>query len=363
MRNLLLWTNMYPTSLAPYYGTFVRSTEQAWRKALGGDNVQLVAIDEKPVSRFNKVVLYSGLMFRCLFSLFNKPSGTLLEVHYPVYFLPILCLAKIFGNKKYIILRFHGSDLQKLVASRLFTTLFRCIKNDVSLYVVPSDYYRERVSSQLNISMDSVVKVYPDCVTGEGFSSSNNQKSVTDGAFFHIGFVSRLEPLKNCQELIEAFAKLNIPSAHLTIVGDGSQRQSLEALVQQLSLSSQVTFKGAVARQHLPEIMEKFSVFIFPSIAETESFGLVALEALACGTPVIANQQLKAAEEYLAEGENGFFYSDGANGLCRAIEAFYALPDVTKAELSLQAKNVQQKFNYDEVFTAGVEKILARANS
>lgn len=38
---------MYPTASAPHYGTFVRSTEQAWRKALGDENVELVAIKEK----------------------------------------------------------------------------------------------------------------------------------------------------------------------------------------------------------------------------------------------------------------------------------------------------------------------------
>lgn len=347
---------MYPTRKAPYYGTFVRSNEKAWRKALGEDSVKLVAIRDKPMSAFQKVIFYAELLIKCLWSLYQKPKGSVLEVHYPVYFLPVLYVAKMLGRKHYLVLRFHGLDLKQVIDSKFFMFLFRRVQDQVDLYVVPSDFYRKKVSQELNVPIEKVIKVFPDCV-GESFSSTPFDESNSNDDSFVIGFVSRLERKKNCHELIEAFAKLQIPNARLVIVGDGTQRKNLEALAEQLGVSSSITFFGAVPRERLPSIMSCFSVFIFPST--TESFGLVALEALACGAPVIANAHLEAASEYLEVGYNGYFYSGGVDGLCHAIEEFYALPEDVKAELAANALKVVQRFDYHHVFTQGVERILS----
>lgn len=363
MKRLLLWTNMYPSHKAPYYGTFVHSTEKAWRKVLGEENVELVAIKEKPNGVLSKVCLYAGLLLRCIASLFNSSNSTIVEIHYPVYFLPVICLIKVLRVKRYIVLRFHGSDLKKINDVPFFSLLFKFVKNEVQLYVVPSDYYREKLSKELNLPIEKIVKVYPDCVGGEEFTSGENKKAYVSEVVFNIGFVSRLEPMKNCRELIEAFAKLPIPNACLTIIGDGSERQQLEALALKLGLSSQVKFLGAIERRKLPFYMEEFSVFVFPSISETESFGLVALEALSCGIPVIANKKLEAASEYLQDGRNGFFYEKGVDGLAQAIEDFYQLSHSSKIELSSEARKVQQQFSYYNVFTSGVNSILSRQQS
>lgn len=362
MKRLLLWTNMYPTNCAPFYGTFVRSTERAWKQVIGESNVMLVAIRKKPTGKLSKVMLYADLIIRCVFSVFSQPKSAMLEIHYPVYFLPVLFLSKLLGKKRYTVLRFHGSDLKKITGSRFFTALFNAIKEDVDLYVVPSDYYREKVSDELKLPIEKVIKVFPDCVGEEFFARGDvdKQELQNDGDTFSIGFVSRLETVKNCHELIEAFSKLGIPGAKLTIVGDGSQRSALEALAERLGVAEEVEFKGALAREQLPAIMATFDVFVFPSVSETESFGLVALEALACGTPVIANHQLKAANEYLDNNRNGYFYSDEAEGLSRALNSYYSMSSVAKADMSEEAKKVRQKFSFHNVFSLGVESILSR---
>lgn len=250
MKRLLLWTNMYPTNCAPFYGTFVRSTERAWKQVIGENNVMLVAIRKKPTGKLSKVMLYADLIIRCVFSVFSQPKSAMLEIHYPVYFLPVLFLSKLLGKKRYTVLRFHGSDLKKITGSRFFTALFNAIKEDVDLYVVPSDYYREKVSDELKLPIEKVIKVFPDCVGEEFFARGDvdKQELQNDGDTFSIGFVSRLETVKNCHELIEAFSKLGIPGAKLTIVGDGSQRSALEALAERLGVAEEVEFKGALAR-------------------------------------------------------------------------------------------------------------------
>ncbi|MFC7367400.1 glycosyltransferase [Vreelandella zhaodongensis] len=357
MSRVLLWTNMYPTESAPYYGTFVRATEQAWRKELGDENVELVAIKEKPASALSKIKLYANLLARCFFSLFRQRSGTILEVHYPVYFLPLLYLAGFFKAKRfYIVLRFHGTDLDQITRSKIFRTLFQCVQKRVDLCVAPSEYFRYKLSQELNFPIEHVVKVYPDSV-GKDFVN-NEAKRITDDDTFTIGCVSRLEPNKNCQELLHAFAQLSIPNKRLIFIGDGSQRATLKTLAKRLNIESLVSFKGAVPRPELPGEFAQFSVFVFPSLKE--SFGLVAVEALACGVPVIANAKLHAANEYLEEARNGYFYHNGAEGLKDVIEAFHALPQGQRLALSQQATLVSEKFNYEQVFSHGVTEIMSR---
>lgn len=361
MKRLLLWTNLYPTKAAPHYGTFVKSTEHAWRQALGSDNVQLVAIREKPTSKLSKLKLYAGLLTRCARSLYNKPTGTLLEVHYPVYFLPLLYLLSLAKPKHFfLVLRFHGTDLAQIAGSRLFRSLFDKLKGSVDLCVAPSEHFRQQISTQLNVPLSRIIKVYPDSV-GEHFAASERAAPAAASEVFTVGCVSRLEPGKNCQTLVKAFARLTIPNKRLVIVGDGSQRAALEKLANEVGVSDITTLTGALPREQLPEVLASFSVFVFPSVRE--SFGLVAVEALACGVPVIANEKLHAAKEYLQEGRNGYFYEDGVEGLVTAIETFYAQPEAVRVALSEQAKNVRHQFSDQQVFTQGVNEILSKQQS
>lgn len=352
---------MYPTQKAPYYGTFVRSTEQAWRAVLGSDNVALVAMREKPVGMLAKIFLYTDLMVRCILSLVKKPHGTLLEVHYPVYFLPVLLLLKVFRKKFAVVLRFHGSDLKKIKSSRFFSYLFNKVKKEVTLYAVPSDYYVRKLTEELDVPSRQVVKVYPDCVGGSSFGSDASESKTYDvHESYSIGYVSRLEKEKNCEELIKAFAKLGQRHASLLIVGAGSQRCHLEALVDRLGIKHQIVFRGALPREELPEVMASLDIFVFPSLSETESFGLVGLEALSCGTPVIANGVLQGAKEYLVHGENGFFYHEGVSGLTEALQHYHDLPADKKKAMSINALQVRDKFSYENVFIKGAETVLVK---
>ncbi|HYS29033.1 MAG TPA: glycosyltransferase [Candidatus Limnocylindria bacterium] len=116
-------------------------------------------------------------------------------------------------------------------------------------------------------------------------------------------FAGRLERLKGAETLLEAFALLqrrppvSQPTA-LIVIGDdshngaiesradGGERRRLEALAAQLGIAGSVRFMGAVAQGALATYLSLADVCVVPSY--TESFGLVALEAAACGTPVVA---------------------------------------------------------------------------
>lgn len=105
--------------------------------------------------------------------------------------------------------------------------------------------------------------------------------------------VGTLEPRKNYERLIEAFALLKgrVPSASdvkLVIVGQkGWLYEGIFAAVERLNLQGEIIFSGYVADEDLPALYSAAELFVYPSLYE--GFGLPPLEAMACGTPVVAS--------------------------------------------------------------------------
>jgi len=126
--------------------------------------------------------------------------------------------------------------------------------------------------------------------------------------------VSRLsEPRKNVDRVIQALAQLN---GHIdfryTIIGDGAFKPQLEMLVNNLGLEDKINFLGRQPIEKVFESMCQADLFVLPSSTlpdSHEGFGIVYLEAAACGTPSLATRQAGAIEA-IGDGESGFFVDD-----------------------------------------------------
>lgn len=142
-------------------------------------------------------------------------------------------------------------------------------------------------------------------------------------------YVGRLSPIKGADRLLRAMACLQgADRARLVIVGgdDGHapERQNLQRLTRELGMQDRVAFMGRVEHEKLPPYYCAADVVVLPSRYET--FGLVALEALASGTPVVATP-VGAMESIIHQGETGEVVSNGAPRLLAAgIERFIAKP-------------------------------------
>ncbi|EKQ53583.1 MULTISPECIES: glycosyltransferase [unclassified Clostridium] len=111
-----------------------------------------------------------------------------------------------------------------------------------------------------------------------------NDKNMNKGfGFFSCAF---LEEGKGMEDLIKAFAKtFKNENVTLRIGGDGTIKPSLEKLIKELNMENQIKLLGALSREEVSNEMKKCDVFALPS--EHETFGVVYIEALACGKPVI----------------------------------------------------------------------------
>jgi D-inositol-3-phosphate glycosyltransferase len=120
-------------------------------------------------------------------------------------------------------------------------------------------------------------------------------------------YVGRLEPLKGIDILIRAMARLNHSAARLIVVGGDAhaapQVRRLTRLAAELGIKDRVTFAGAVEQSDLPRYYNAADVCVMPS--HYESFGLVAVEAMACGTPVIASR-VGGLTTTIEDGKTGY---------------------------------------------------------
>jgi D-inositol-3-phosphate glycosyltransferase len=138
-------------------------------------------------------------------------------------------------------------------------------------------------------------------------------------------YVGRLAPIKGIDRLLEAltYIKQAKPLRLLIVGGDGQntrESQDLQRLSRELGIQDAVTFVGRVEHESLPSYYCAADVLVLPSHYET--FGLVALEALASGTPVVA-ARVGAMETILREGKTGSVADDGTPRLLAAgVEEF-----------------------------------------
>jgi D-inositol-3-phosphate glycosyltransferase len=182
------------------------------------------------------------------------------------------------------------------------------------LIVTPTETGREELVRHYGASSDKVSLV-PCGVNLEQFrvldkAQARRQLGLDDAKIAL--FVGRIDPLKGIEKLIKALAYLrDIQGLRLVIIGGGENSQSeierLRELAVSLNLHNSVAFPGLVKHEQLPYYYSAADICVVPSYYE--SFGLVALESLACGTPVVATD-VGSHRYVIREGETGYVVAD-----------------------------------------------------
>ena len=121
-------------------------------------------------------------------------------------------------------------------------------------------------------------------------------------------YVGRIEPLKGIDVLLEAAALLDRSDDIRVLIvggspGNDAELGRLKALTTELGIESMVTFTGAIKQNKLPDYYSAADVFVLPS--HSESFGLAALEAMACGAPVVVSR-VGGLKTFIDNGETGY---------------------------------------------------------
>ena len=155
------------------------------------------------------------------------------------------------------------------------------------------------------------VKIIPNFVDSNKFTpelrSQSRRSAFARPGEFLLGHISNFRPVKRVLDVIRTFHILHrsLP-AHLMMIGEGVDLEPARNLAAELGILEHVTFMGPVDR--VPEVLSQLDLFLLPS--EYESFGLAALEAMACGVPVVASST-GGLPEVVEDGKCGYLCEVG----------------------------------------------------
>jgi glycosyltransferase involved in cell wall biosynthesis len=132
------------------------------------------------------------------------------------------------------------------------------------------------------------------------------------GAPVVLGFVKHLLPKYGPDVLLEAFATIHQkrPQTRLILAGRGTMRDTLAGRAEELGLSQAVVFPGRVPHTDVPQLMRSLDLLVMPSIYESETFGVAAIEASASGVPVVASR-VGGVPEAVRHGQTGLLVPPG----------------------------------------------------
>lgn len=323
---LLVISNMYPSQSHPSYGVFVENFCAQLQQL--GVAYRLCAM-RRHTGPLQKILGYGRFylesFFLCLFGRWDA-----VYVHYASHSSPGVLLARRL-RKFPIYTNVHGSDvIPESAFQEEFQRFARRILRLSQKVIVPSPYFAACVARKYDLPMEKIA-VYPSGGVDENLF---HPREKTPSPVFTFGFVGRIAHGKGWETLLRACAIMPDTNYRLLLAGDGPEREAMEAMVRQLGLADRVTLLGAVPHRELPMLYTQMDVFLFPTRRIGESLGLVALEAMACGVPVIASD-FAAPGDYVRPGINGEkFPPSDYFSLRDAMVAFRAMPKDRLAALS-----------------------------
>ncbi|MDD2941756.1 MAG: N-acetyl-alpha-D-glucosaminyl L-malate synthase BshA [bacterium] len=242
----------------------------------------------------------------------NRFNLDILHVHYAVPHATSACLAReIIGNEKIkIITSLHGTDITLVGRDPSYKpiTHFSIMKSDA--IITPSEYLKEQTCDFLDIPCTKRISVIPNFVDSATFNPGNKAQAREHIEHFLgiklpevvICHASNFRPLKRVTDAVRAFHQAcSSDNACLLMIGDGPDRPAAESLARTLGIQNKVIFPGQ-ATDMVP-LLQASDIFLFPS--ENESFGLAALEAMACAIPVVA-YRVGGVPEVVEDGVSGF---------------------------------------------------------
>ncbi|MFO0920453.1 MAG: glycosyltransferase family 4 protein [Candidatus Saccharimonadales bacterium] len=174
----------------------------------------------------------------------------------------------------------------------------------------------------------------------------------------NILYIGRLEKRKGVKHLIDAFCKINNTKSRLIIAGDGVDRLKLEKYVTQKQVRDRVDFLGYVSEKQKLELLAKSGVFCSPALFG-ESFGIVLLEAMAMGLPIVAGNNPGYSSVLTGFGANSLINPRSVNEFSGMLDRFLADDDLRSDWQEWANKSISQ---YDYVkIVDGYEKFYHEA--
>ena len=236
----------------------------------------------------------------------------ILHVHYAIPHASAAVNAKqilaTYGIELPIVTTLHGTDITLLGKDKSFKPVIEYAINMSDAVTVVSEALRKETLDYFNVKRE--IKTVPNFIDLSLYQQKVDHKLRSNFAKqeeFLITHISNFRKVKRVKDVVKIFEKVNkeIPSK-LLMIGDGPERIKAEELCRKLGLAKKVKFLGKL--RIIEKMLAISDVFVLPS--ETESFGLVALEAMASNTAIISTNSGGISEVNI-EGRTGLLSNVG----------------------------------------------------
>ena len=300
-------------------------------------------------------VASTPLSLRLPWQLFcQRPDLTHLHFPYPVGEMSHYLL----GRGRRTVLTYHSDVVRQATILRFYAPLMRRLLRIVDRIVVSTPNYLE--SSPVLPEFREKCRVVSYGIDRTPFLSARTEQSMAIRSCYGGGplllFVGVLRYYKGLNYLLEAMLKI---PARLLIVGDGPMGDSLRAQASALRLGDKVTFIGRVADADLPAYYRAADLFVLPASERSEAYGLVQLEAMSSGLPVVCTELGTGTSYVNLHGESGLVVPPkDPEALARAINTLLT-NDTLRRRLGEGALTRSALFTVERML-AGITEVYAQ---
>ena len=222
----------------------------------------------------------------------------------------------------------------------------RVVQRAAERVVVPSASVADVARDWSSIPTEKLV-VIPNAIEPDAFPRSPVPEQ--DRRPYPIGFIGRLDPVKRVGPLIIQLGFLNELAAglvHLHVFGDGPEAESLREVARKAGRDGLVTFHGAVAKPQ--DALLQIGLLVLPS--EAEGFGLVLIEAMAAGVPVVATN-VAGIRDVVRHGETGLLASSDCGDLALVIRQVILDEGLRRRLIRGGLAEVRSRFSWENILT------------
>jgi len=272
----------------------------------------------------------------------------LLHVHYAIPHSVSALLAKQMlaakGKHLPFITTLHGTDITLVGLDRSYLPITKFGIDESDGVTAISAYLRERTQEAFGVTREiEVIRNFVNCdfyIRNPEIIAAQRPRfaNADEKLLVHL---SNFRPVKRVSDVVSVFARVakEIP-ARLMLIGDGPERSAAEFLAMRYGIADRVHFLGK--QDNVNELLSLADLMIMPS--EMESFGLAALEGMACNVPSIATS-VGGVPELIESGQNGLLYEIGdITGMSEGALSLLTDPDKLEAMSRAARKTAQDKF-------------------
>jgi len=290
----------------------------------------------------------------------NEFNPDIVHIHHPF----LLSSAAIMYGKKlgipkiltihtqYEQYAYYVSPVPERVTQEAIKMIISNLAYKIDCVTTPSDSMKKIIE---NYGIKNRIEVIPNAIHLISFKEDDELKRTEIKKKYNLKednkiilFVGRIASEKSIDKVIKALAiikKRNSSKEKLLIVGNGPAMDELKQLTRSLKVEEDVIFTGTVSYEEIQHYYKM--AYVFTIASTTETFGIVTIEALASGVPVVAVKAPGAAD-ILTDGLDGLLVDDDVEKIANALEKIIKEPEL-REKLSLGALKTSEKYSINKI--------------